>query len=113
MRMFMQVGGNIVIDGKKFTGQTISIIDGKVTVDGVDQEGSLVGDINITVEGNIDELENTCGTVRAKNVGSIKTQSGDIICGDVSGSISTQSGDVKCGKIAGSVKTMSGDIIQR
>ena len=105
--------GRIVVDGREFRGNNVTISDGKVVVDGVLQSGELTGDINIVVHGDIEKLQNTSGDVTAKNVGSIKTTSGDIKCEEVGGSISTVSGDVSCGDISGSVKTVSGDIERR
>jgi len=103
-------GSSITIDGKSFNGKNVSIVNGKVIVDGVTQDGELTGDINVVVHGDIDRLENSCGTVTAKAVGSISTQSGDVICEGVNGSVSTMSGDVRCTAISGSVSTMSGDV---
>lgn len=112
MRINMR-NNRINIDGRTFTGKNVQISNGKVTIDGVTQDGELVGDINITVEGDVDKIENTCGTVKANKVGTIKTQSGDVECGDVSGSVSTMSGDVDCSNIGGSVSTMSGDVSKK
>lgn len=102
--------GSVKIDGKTFVGRNITIKNNKVVVDGVEQDGELIGDINVTVHGNVNKLENVNGKVIANTVSSISTQSGDVECQDVSGSVSTMSGDVDCGKIGGSVSTMSGDI---
>lgn len=105
--------GRIVIDGREFRGNNVTITNGRVTVDGVRQDGELVGDVNITVHGDVERLENAAGTVKANNVGSVHTQSGDVECGNVSGSVQTMSGDVDCGSIGGSVSTMSGDVKHR
>ncbi len=102
--------GKITIDGKSFVGSNIQINGNKVIVDGVAQDGELVGDINITVNGDVESIENTSGTVSASNIGSVKTVSGDVYCADVSGDVRTVSGDVRSGKIAGKVNTVSGDI---
>ncbi len=59
MKLSMK-GGRVIIDGREFTGSSISITNGKVTVDGVTQDGELVGDVS------------------AKSAGNIKTVSGDI-----------------------------------
>lgn len=105
--------GRFVIDGREFSGSNVSISNGKVTIDGVVQEGSLTGDINVTVFGDVEVLHNQCGNIDARNVGSAKTGSGDINCGDVSGSVSTGSGDVRCGNVSGNIKTGSGDVYRR
>lgn len=102
--------GRVIIDGREFSGNNVSIINGKVTVDGIKQDSELVGDINIVVHGDVERLENSTGIVKANNVGNIKTQSGDVECGTISGSVRTMSGDVTCGDIKGNVSTMSGDI---
>ncbi|AUR89145.1 hypothetical protein NVP1121O_117 [Vibrio phage 1.121.O._10N.286.46.C4] len=105
--------GVVTIDGKSFSGKNVVISGDKVVIDGVTQEGSLVGDVTVTVTGDVETLSTQSGNVNADKVGSVKTASGDVTCGDVSTSVSTMSGDVRCKSIFGSVKTMSGDIIQR
>ncbi len=113
MNFNMKGNGTITINGRQFTGRNVSISNGKITVDGATQEGELAGDINVVVHGDIDKLENSCGTVTANNVGSINTQSGDVECGNVSGSVKTMSGDIECGNVGGNIDTMSGDISYR
>ena len=105
--------GKILIDGKEFSGKNIIIANGKVTIDGIIQDGELVGDVNITVHGDVEHLENASGKVIANKAGNIHTQSGDVECGDITGSVQTMSGDIDCGAIGGSVSTMSGDIKHR
>lgn len=106
--------GSVTIDGRSFSGRSISIDGDVVIVDGVVQQGSLVGPVSITIAGDVERLETTSGTVDVSgSCGQVKTMSGDVRCGDVRGDVGTMSGDVTCGSIAGSVKTMSGDIIGR
>ena len=102
--------GHVVINGKRYQGRNVTIINNVVTIDGVTHGGELTGDINVVVNGDVDSIENESGSITAQNVGSITTQSGDVRCGDVFGSIQTMSGDVTCKSVKGSVKTMSGDI---
>ncbi len=102
--------GNVTIDGKTFSGRNIQINNSKVIIDGVVQDGELVGDVNITVEGDVESIENSCGNVIARNVGDIKTASGRVKCEVVGRSVVTVSGDVNCGNVEGSVKTASGDV---
>lgn len=101
---------SVTIDGRSFQGRDVIINGDKVTVDGVEQEGNLIGDVNIEVHGDVEHLENDCGKVVARNVKRINTMSGDIECGDVEGSVETMSGDIRCGTVGGSVSTMSGDV---
>ena len=112
MKIFSS-GTSVSIDGKTFSGNNITIINGEVIIDGVTQDGELTGDINVVVNGNVDRIENSIGTVTANAVGNVSTQSGDVNCDDVSGSVSTMSGDVYCDSISGNVSTMSGDIARR
>jgi len=104
-------GTSVTIDGRTFSGRSISITGDKVIVDGVEQLGTLVGPISVVVNGNADSIETTSGKVQVEgSAGRVKTMSGDVRCGDVQGDVGTMSGNVTCGAIAGSVKTMSGDI---
>lgn len=100
----------VVVNGRSYHGANVSIRNGKVTVDGVVQDDELVGEVHVTVNGDIEKLEVGAGAVTAHNVGSVTSQSGDVSCGDVSGSVSSMSGDVTCGAVGGSVSSMSGDI---
>jgi hypothetical protein len=102
--------GKVTIDGKTFSGNSFQINGTKVIVDGVEQDGDLVGNITVTVHGDVDVLENKNGNVNAKNVGSIRTTNGKVTCDDVSGDVKTTNGDVNCRKILGKVTTTNGDI---
>lgn len=102
--------GKCVIDGKSFYGSNIQINGNKVTVDGVLQDGELVGDITVTVHGDVEVLENTNGNVKANNVGSVKTTNGQVTCDDVAGDVKTTNGDIIAKRILGSATTVSGDI---
>ncbi|MDZ5602546.1 hypothetical protein SJI00_07150 [Pseudomonas sp. RP23018S] len=107
-------GSSVTIDGRTFTGRNISINGDKVVVDGVEQAGSLVGPVSVTVNGNAESVENGSGTVTVTgSAGQIETMSGDVYCGAVSGDVETMSGDVTCGPVTGKVKTTTGDIIKR
>ena len=102
--------GKCVIDGKSFSGSNIQINGNKVIVDGVTQEGELVGDINVTVHGDVEMLENTNGNVKANNIGSVKTTNGKVTGDEISGDVTTVNGDVTARKILGKVTTVNGDI---
>lgn len=109
MEINMNGGGRVTIDGKTFSGSNISIVKDKVLVDGVVQEGSLVGDINVTVKGDVDYLKNTNGYVKANSVGEVVTTNGDVTA-DTIGNVTTTNGDVNAKVITGDVKTVNGDI---
>jgi hypothetical protein len=113
MDINMKGRSGVTIDGRSFSGNNISVRNGKVTVDGVVQDGELVGDVNVTVYGDVEHLSSTSGLVTAEHVGNIKTVSGDVNCLGVEGDIQTLSGDVHCAMVGGSIKTASGDIKHR
>lgn len=113
--MKIQTGGSsVTIDGRTYTGRTVSIQGDRVFVDGVEQDGTLSGAITVTVNGNTESVETASGkVVISGSAGRIKTMSGDVECGDVSGDVGTMSGDVTCAKVGGNVSTMSGDVRHR
>lgn len=105
----------ISINGNTYSGNNIVVTNGKAIINGKDVTPESK-EINIIVEGNIEELKvDACNKVSVNgNVGNVKTQSGDIdITGDVTGQIQTMSGDVDCGTVGGSISTMSGDVKHR
>lgn len=103
--------GSVTIDGKTFTGRSVTIVGDQVIVDGVAQAGTLVGPVNVTVNGDAENVTTTSGNI-VVNGGCyrVKSTSGDIECRDVAGDVETTSGDVKCGTVSGSVNTISGNI---
>lgn len=108
----------ISINGNTYIGNSVAISNGKVFIDGKEAscDGKDSKEINITVNGNIDELKvDACNKVLVTgDVFNIHTQSGDVdVSGNVKGGIQTMSGDVDCGDIGGSISTMSGDIKHR
>jgi len=106
-------GSSVTINGKNYRGNSVSVYNGKVIVDGVQQEGDVEKDVVVVVHGDCESIELECGKLTVGNVGSVNTQSGDIECKDVSGSIQTMSGDIDCGSVGGSISTMSGDVKHR
>lgn len=123
--------GLIVINGVSYHGKSVSVINGKVIIDGVEQPSTSKNDkkISISIEGNIDslsvdecesliqtgsvkDLHTLSGDVRVNgDVGSISSTSGDVeVSGNINGPVSTMSGDVDAKQIHGKVNTLSGDI---
>ena len=103
--------GTIVINGEIYLGNSITVKNGKVIVDGKDFTPNSK-DIKIEVKGDIDRLDvGSCKSLKVNgNINNVSTQSGDVSCGHVSGNVSTMSGDVDCMNVGKSVSTMSGDI---
>lgn len=109
MKLSMK-NGKVVIDGREFTGRSISIRGDRVIVDGVQVEGSLSGPITVQVFGDVENLEGIDRVTVSGSCGSVKTVSGDVQCGAVAGNVQTVSGNVNCGPVQGGVKTVSGDV---
>jgi cytoskeletal protein CcmA (bactofilin family) len=110
------MSNQININGVTYYGNSITIKNNKVIVDGDDVSGDFKIDQPISITGNIENLTVASADVKVSgDVESIKTQSGDVdVFGNVSGNVSTQSGDIKVkGNITGNAKTMSGDIKYR
>jgi hypothetical protein len=104
--------GTIRINNNSYVGNSITITNGKVIIDGKDVTPESKN-ITISVEGNVDNLNvDACDKVTVSgNATKVKTMSGDVeIHGYVTGDVKTMSGDVDCGNIGGSVSTMSGDV---
>lgn len=102
----------IVINGKSYVGQSISINNGKIVIDGKIHVNEESKTINIYIEGNVDTLKvDSCEKVMVNGfVNSLSTMSGDVECGNVNQSVSTQSGDIECENVGGDISTQSGDI---
>jgi hypothetical protein len=94
---------SFTIDGRAFTGDSIQITDGgRVLIDGVLQEGTLLGRIEIHVmDGVIEKLE-VNGDVHCGAVGGDLDVKGNVTCSDVSGDVEAR-GNVACGNIRGDV----------
>lgn len=106
------------IDGRDFVGRNVNIDrNGKVTIDGVVQDGSLTGVVEIRVtEGVIENLSSYAsvrcgevqgnvdagGSVQCGNVGGDVDAGGSVQCANVTGSVDA-GGSVTCGKVSGNV----------
>lgn len=106
-----QVGGLIRVNGVEYRGNTIT-----VTNDGIKIDGKTVNfverDIKVEVIGDIETLEVGAGHTQVSgSVRSLRTGSGDVYVAGDAGSVSTGSGDVDIdGSVSGDVHTGSGDI---
>lgn len=92
-------------------GRSVVITNGRVVIDGKDVTPDTKN-IRIEIAGSVQSIDaDVCGEISVSgNVAAVKTQSGDVRCGDVQGSVKTMSGDVICGRVSGDVETMSGNI---
>lgn len=106
------VGGSININGQIYSGNSVTINNGIVTVDGK-QAGTIEPGVpvNVVVNGPVERLETSSGDVVVNgDVGYAETVSGDVQAQRITGSVKTVSGDVDSHAIGGSVSTVSGDI---
>lgn len=105
---------NVTINGKtiRTTGKAVSIVNGRVTIDGVPVEDSDVQapHVNVTITGNVHKLEVESGQVMIDgDVEFVNTQSGSVDCHNV-GNASTMSGNINAGTVRGNASSMSGNI---
>lgn len=106
----------ITINGKIYSGNSISVNNDIVIIDGkrVDDDDKKV--INIKVEGNIETLDvdycdeinitGDCKTVTSKN-GNIQVK------GNVSGDVTSKNGNIVCRDVTGDVETKNGNIVHQ
>ena len=107
-----------VVNGKRYKlpDGSVSIINDEIYVNGkkyVDGKDFKEKTLNITIEGNVNNIETPSGKVTVNgDAGNVSTTSGDItIKGQVSGGVSTTSGDVEIGgNVGGNIHTVSGDV---
>ncbi len=102
----------IKINNKIYVGNNITITNGKVIIDGVNQN---IDDkiINIQVDSNLESLEFDCAEscIINGNVTSLQSTNGNVtVTNDILGNVSTVNGNVKANSIKGSVKTVNGNI---
>lgn len=102
----------ININGMSYSGSNISIVNGKIIVNGEDLTPDSK-EISINVEGDIDFLNvDHCKTISILgNVKIIKSGSGNISCDSIHEGASTGSGDIDVNNITGNVKTGSGNVL--
>jgi hypothetical protein len=102
----------VTINGQTYIGNSVTINNGKVTVNGNDVTPDSKT-ITISINGNINDLKvDRCVSIDVEgDVGNLKTTSGNVnVTGNVTDSIKLTSGDIKCNDVGGSIKTTSGKI---
>lgn len=113
MNINMKSTGAIVIGGFTLSGKNISIQNGTVTVDGVQQDIAISSEppMHIEIHGDVEKVETVGGDVVVNgSAGRVKTTSGDVRCGDVAEDVETLSGNITATKIGGNAKSLSGNI---
>lgn len=119
MKITSNKKNEINVNGDVYYGNSVSIVNGKVFIDGVEQTGKK-GDklakskkLEIHIHGDVENVESEAGTIKAQTIHTASTQSGDIEADVIKGNASTMSGDIEARVIEGNTETMSGDIIQK
>lgn len=113
MNITLKGNGSVTINSRTFSGKSISIKDGVVTVDGKSEGvcAAAGNPINVEIRGDVEHIDADGGDVTVNgSVGAVRTQSGDVKCGDVGGDAETMSGNITCRNISGNARTMSGNI---
>lgn len=91
----------VIINGKKYAGRSVVIVNGKVLIDGAPAEESLSGVVEIKVEGDLVSLECDAPVTVNGNVGQLSA-GGSVHCNDVGGNVNA-GGSVHCGDVGGSL----------
>lgn len=96
------MSSTVTINGKTYTGDNVTMRNGKVIIDGKEQEGeTLSGVVEVRIKGTLENLE--CdASVKCGDVTGSVSAGGSVKCGDVGGSVNT-GGSLKCGHVGGSV----------
>lgn len=92
----------ITINGKTYTGNSISIIDGVIKIDGkMECAQDLCKNLQIIIHGDVGVLQ-TDGSATVKGSTSSIRAGGSVQCGSVTGDVQA-GGSVTCGKVEGKI----------
>lgn len=94
--------GTITIDGRTFQGNSVQIRNGVVRIDGVAQEGTVSGVVEVRVIEGVLGLLEADGSVICGDVGGNVSAGGTVHCNTVSGHVSA-GGSVHCDKVLGAI----------
>jgi len=109
-------GSTIQINGQNFTGGNVSIINGKVIIDGEEvqyENNSKNPVINIVVQGNCGDITSDNGNITVQqNTNNVSSKNGTIkIDGSVAGSVDNKNGNISVrGNVQGNCITKNGNI---
>lgn len=114
----MTISGKTLINGRyvNLTGQSVSITDGGIYVNGKPIEEfdeSQVPVLKIEITGSVENLTTENGEVTVNGrVGSVVSKNGNVNCQTVEGNVESKNGNVMCGKIMGDCDTKNGNIMR-
>lgn len=93
----------ITINGKTYHGNNVSIIGGRVIIDGVEQKGDpLSGRVEVVVVSGMIENLRTDASVQCGAVGGNVDAGGSVDCDEVRGNV-TAGGSVNCNDVGKSI----------
>lgn len=93
-------GGSIVINGKSYKGNNVSIVNGTVYIDGRIAEENQVGELTIKIEGDVALVRCDTSVSIDGNVGGNVDAGGSVTCGNVGKSVDA-GGSITCNNING------------
>jgi hypothetical protein len=91
----------ITVNGKTYHGNHITMRDGKVIIDGKEQDQEVSGIVEIRVKGGLASLDCDASVTCEDVKGDVKS-GGSLRCGNVGGNASA-GGSLRCGKVKGNV----------
>ena len=104
--MFGKKTSRIIVNGEEITltssMDNVSIINGKIVVDGKVIRSELASKVEITIYGDVKNLDCSGSVIVHGNVGSIDCGNSCTVNGDVNGDIDAGN-SVTCGNVAGDV----------
>ena len=113
----ISAGSTVTINDRTYSGRDISVVDGRVIVDGKEQDPAALGTgpVTVNVHGNCERVLLVTGTIHVDgDVGKVDTQHGNVrVDGNVAGDVNSLSGNVHCGEVRGRGLTMSGSVSHR
>ena len=108
----------VVINGRVFQGNNVSIAGEKIIIDGKAQSTSYYDEkeIIIVINGNAENVSCEVGNITVQGYVSknVKNTNGNIeIGGDVGGDVKNTNGSISCGNVAGDIDTTNGSVNHR
>lgn len=102
----------IVVNGHSVVGRNVTVLNGKVIVDGKKVDIPDAKEIIINIEGDLGSLQIDAGDVTVQgSTGDITSGAGNVIVGqDVKGSIKVEAGNVDCKDVYSDIKVDMGNI---
>lgn len=91
------------VNGITVTGNSISVVNGKVIVDGIEISGNFSGNVELKITEGIVQNIRTDRSVNCGAVGGNVDAGGSVNCDDVRGSVNA-GGSVNCDDIGGDVR---------